>query len=82
MANDKYSMIRSMKLASFLMYHGFKLINVSPNKRHPDKMVFWFENCEDLVLAIIDYNKAKEMRTKNDGDESWRDKETLCRRGA
>ena len=64
---NEYSMIRSMKLAGFLMYNGFKLINVGQNKDFPTKKVFWFPNSEELVLAIIRYNELRGERTKNDG---------------
>lgn len=54
-----YSMIRSLRLAGYLMFRGFPLINTSKDKDNELKSVYWFLSSDELVEAIRDYSDIK-----------------------
>jgi hypothetical protein len=59
MDKDNYSMIKSRRLCGFLLFKGFTLINSSPDKKDPNKTVYWFNNSNDLVESIHQYMDLK-----------------------
>ena len=64
----EYSMIRSMRLAGFLMYKGYKIINMSKDKFNNDRKLFWFATTPELIETIREYNRLNEKRGTQDGN--------------
>ena len=56
---DGYSMIKSMRVAGYLMFCGYKLLYTSQDKFDPSKYVFWFESTPEVVGAIREYSDLK-----------------------
>jgi hypothetical protein len=51
----KTYIVRSQRLAGFLMQKGFKLHNIIPNRDLPEKHVFLFTNSEPLRQSVEEY---------------------------
>lgn len=49
---SKHFVVYSQKLAGYLMYNGFKLVNIQPNKEFPQFNVFIFLNTDELAKAV------------------------------
>lgn len=43
------------KMAGFLMYRGFVLVDIAPNNKTPNKNVFFFRESAEIQEAISDY---------------------------
>ena len=43
------------KMAGFLMYRGFVLVDIAPNNKTPNKNVFFFRESPEIQEAISDY---------------------------
>lgn len=45
----------SMRLAGYLMLQGFVLEDIAPNRKTPDKRVFFFKDGDEIQEAIATY---------------------------
>ncbi|WP_003545419.1 DUF5659 domain-containing protein [Desulfotomaculum nigrificans] len=50
----------NQKMAGYLMMKGFKLHEIKPNDKYPEKNVFLFTNSSELEKAITEFRKQKE----------------------
>ncbi len=55
--NTKNYLVYSMKMANQLMAQGFTLVETKPNRNNKTKLVFFFENTNDLQAAIANLKK-------------------------
>ena len=51
--------IYSQKLAGYLMYSGFVLINSRPDINNTGRNLFFFNNSDELEEKIAEYKKCK-----------------------
>lgn len=51
----KFYMVKSQKLAGYLMMRGFVLINMSPDTSGSGRNVFWFNATDKLYFYIEKY---------------------------
>jgi len=51
---DNYC-VRSQRLAGYLMQKGFKLHKIAPNKKYPNRNVFYFSDSDELHNAVEGY---------------------------
>lgn len=54
MSGDKF-VVMSQKMAGYLMMRGFVLQGIGENHRYKERRVFFFNNTEQLRLAIDQY---------------------------
>ncbi|MGG1600963.1 DUF5659 domain-containing protein [Paenibacillus naphthalenovorans] len=54
--------IKSQRLAGYLMMRGFVLKGMGENDRYPGRNVFFFKNSPELVQAIESYRQANETK--------------------
>lgn len=57
MNNTKMITIFSQKLAGYLMFRGFVLVDMDENRNQAGKHVFYFNDSADLQAAITDYKQ-------------------------
>lgn len=57
MENKKDYVVFSQKLASWLMWHGNKLLKIKPHSVHNDRYVYYFPDTEYLHRDIVNYKK-------------------------
>ena len=53
--NKKYEYVKSLKLAGYLMMHGFRILRVEQNIKIKDKDVYVFEQSDKLSDCIFEY---------------------------
>lgn len=59
----KHKTILSTKLARALLKNGFKLVDVKPNNKTPERTVFVFESTPELINSIEIYkNKVPQTQ--------------------
>lgn len=51
----KYEYIKSLRLAGYLMLHGFRIIRINHNLKVKGKDVYVFEQSEELKNCIFEY---------------------------
>lgn len=73
----KYEYVKSLRLAGWLMFNGFRILRINHNLKVKGKDVYVFEQSEQLSECIFDYiNK----RTKeNDYDFNKRSRNESSR---
>lgn len=49
----------TQRLAGFLMYRGYRLIRIEPNRNRPKLNVFIFEDSEGLREQMVRYKRAE-----------------------
>lgn len=61
MKNNKFKtyIVRSQRLAGYLMMHGFKLHALEEDKQGSGRNVFFFTNSKDLLERIEEYKQLK-----------------------
>lgn len=55
MKTKKYEYIKSLRLAGWLMSHGFKILRINHNLKVEGKDIYVFEQSEELSKCIFDY---------------------------
>lgn len=63
---EKYKCIYSLKLAGYLMMHGFPVRRVERNLDRPKWDVYLFDKSEEIEEAI-EFYKFKKAKVNNDG---------------
>ena len=55
----KYEYVKSLRLAGWLMFNGFRILRINHNLKVKGKDVYVFEQSEELSDCIFDYiNKS------------------------
>lgn len=49
--------VYSLRLAHYLINQGFELKNTGINMNNPKYKIFYFENTEELLAAIVSYKQ-------------------------
>ena len=52
-----YKQIFSLRLAGWLMLHGFRILRINHNLKVKGKDIYVFEQSENLSDCIFEYNK-------------------------
>ena len=53
--SKKYEYVKSLRLAGYLMMHGFRILRVEQNIKIKDKDVYVFEQSDKLSECIFEY---------------------------
>ena len=78
MNEQKYEYIKSLRLAGWLMMHGFRILRINHNLEVKGKDVYVFEQSDKLTDCIFEYiNKRTKENTygnynKRSGDSAER----------
>ena len=67
----KYEYVKSLRLAGWLMYHGFRILRINHNLEVQGKDVYVFEQSEKLSDCIFQYIN-KRTKEKYYGDNNKR----------
>ena len=51
----KYEYVKSLRLAGWLMYHGFRILRINHNLEVKGKDVYVFEQSDELSGCIFEY---------------------------
>ena len=51
----KYEYVRTLRLAGYLMMHGFRIVKIQKNKDYPNKDVYVFEQTESFTKCMLEY---------------------------
>lgn len=62
MDEKKYEYIKSLRLAGYLMLHGFRILRINHNLKVKNKDIYVFEQSENLEKCILKYIEKKEQR--------------------
>lgn len=64
----KYEYVKSLRLAGWLMLHGFRILRINHNLEVKGKDVYVFEQSEKLSDCIFEYinKRTKEKNIDND----------------
>ena len=55
MKEKKYEYVKSLRLAGWLMYHGFRILRINHNLEVKGKDVYVFEQSDRLSDCIFEY---------------------------
>lgn len=68
MKEKKYEYVKSLRLAGWLMYHGFRILRINHNLEVKGKDVYVFEQSDKLSDCIFEYinKRTKENNIDND----------------
>lgn len=73
MKEKKYEYIKSLRLAGWLMYHGFRILRINHNLEVKGKDVYVFEQSDKLSDCVFEYiNNKRTKENKNYGDNNKR----------
>lgn len=64
---EKYKCIYNMRLAGYLMQHGFRIRKIEPDRHHEKWDVYLFDWSEELEETIEFYKFKKSKGNKNYG---------------
>lgn len=67
MKEKKYEYVKSLRLAGWLMYHGFRILRINHNLEVKGKDVYVFEQSDRLSDCIFEYIN-KRTKENNYGD--------------
>ena len=68
----KYEYVKSLRLAGWLMLHGFRILRINHNLEVKGKDVYVFEQSEKLSDCIFEYINNKRTKEKNYGNSNKR----------
>ncbi len=66
----KYEYVKSLRLAGWLMYHGFRILRINHNLEVKGKDVYVFEQSGKLSDYIFEYINKRTKENNNYGFES------------
>ena len=73
MEEKKYEYVKSLRLAGWLMYHGFRILRINHNLEVKGKDVYVFEQSDKLSDCIFEYiNKRTKEKSYADFNERSR----------
>ena len=64
----KYEYVKSLRLAGWLMYHGFRILRINHNLEVKGKDIYVFEQSEKLSECIFEYINNKRTKEKYYGN--------------
>ena len=64
MKEKKYEYVKSLRLAGWLMYNGFRILRINHNLEVNGKDVYVFEQSEKLSECIFEYINNKSTKEK------------------
>ena len=65
MKNNKvYKQIFSLRLAGYLMMHGFRIRRIHHNLKEINKDVYLFDDIPELENAMFEYKRLKQTKEK------------------
>lgn len=60
--NTKAKTVFSPKLVKILINKGYKVVNIKPNRKFPERTVFYFEETPELLAEIEKFkNKMSQV---------------------
>lgn len=65
MKQKKYEYIKSLRLAGWLMLHGFRILRINHNLEVKGKDVYVFEQSDSLSDCIFEYINRRTKENKN-----------------
>ena len=68
MKEKKYEYVKSLRLAGWLMYHGFRILRINHNLEVKGKDVYVFEQSKKLSDCIFEYINKRTKEKKNYAD--------------
>lgn len=68
MKEKKYEYVKSLRLAGWLMLHGFRILRINHNLEIKGKDVYVFEQSDRLSDCIFEYINDKRTKENNYGD--------------
>jgi dethiobiotin synthetase len=60
--NTKAKTVFSPKLVKILMAKGYKIVNIKPNRKFPERTVFYFEETPELLAEIKNYKVNSKIK--------------------
>ena len=76
MKEKKYEYVKSLRLAGWLMLHGFRILRINHNLEVKGKDVYIFEQSEKLSDCIFEYIN-KRTKEKNNADFNKRSRSEI-----
>lgn len=74
-SEKKYEYVKSLRLAGWLMYHGFRILRINHNLDVKGKDVYVFEQSDSLSDCIFEYiNRRTEENNYANFNRRSRDK--------
>lgn len=70
----KYEYVKSLRLAGWLMQHGFRILRINHNLKIKGKDVYVFEQSEELTDCIFEYIDKRTKEKRNVVNERSRSK--------
>lgn len=61
----KYEYVRSLRLAGYLMLHGFRILRINHNLKVKGKDVYVFKQSKELSDCIFEYINTRTKEDKN-----------------
>ena len=74
MKEKKYEYVKSLRLAGWLMYHGFRILRINHNLEVKGKDVYVFEQSDNLSDCIFEYINKRTKENNYDFNKRSRDK--------
>ena len=62
---QKYEYVKSLRLAGYLMMHGFRILRINHNLKVKGKDVYVFRQSEELSDCIFEYINTRTKEDKN-----------------
>ena len=72
MKEQKYEYVKSLRLAGWLMFNGFRILRINHNLKVEGKDIYVFEQSEKLSDCIFEYINNKRTKEKYYGDNNKR----------
>lgn len=64
MKEKKYEYVKSLRLAGWLMYHGFRILRINHNLEVKGKDIYVFEQSDRLSDCIFEYINKRTKESK------------------
>jgi hypothetical protein len=78
MKEKKYEYVKSLRLAGWLMYNGFRILRINHNLEVKGKDVYVFEQSEKLSDCIFEYINKRTKENNYDFNKRSRSKTKRC----
>lgn len=66
---QRYEYVKSLRLAGWLMYHGFRILRIESNNKVVGKDVYVFKQSDELSDCIFEYIDTRTKDKKHDANE-------------
>lgn len=75
----KYEYVKSLRLAGWLMLHGFRILRINHNLEVKGKDVYVFEQSERLSDCIFEYINRRTKENNYDFKQNSKSKDWQCK---